>query len=606
MQQVSPTSRHRFLNAGLVAPIALAILFLWVYARAIPELRFVMDDFIHTRREIGATLYSAVVGEISWSGYRPLAVIMRILLDRIFGLERMAGYYVAILTLHFANTLLLYFLVLRVTRIWIWAFVAGAVMLLIPSHNEAVLWYAANSNLLAALFALLSLHFVLSFCQRGGPWNAVVAALLYFLAVLSYEVVISLPILILLACLILDRRTSQLTRRWPIFALLGVAALAALGLRLAVADLMPERADYHISLALATLLRGYGSLWQQIVLLGTSPPMGATGYYSDRAWMVWTRPEALTAIILGGTSTVLVLRMSMRQDDRLPTLPVRGFRLREILAWIGWGIAWVLLVGLPFASLSGRNPENRYTYLLGIGFAVTIAALGALLWSIAGSRRWAKFLVVAAFSALIAFYAFTSTSDAAEWAAAGEHTRQVEGRIAQATGGMIPDGQSAFVLGVPWKIGAAYVYTIQEAFEAALDLDFGWREARGFLGEQRMMERLGDATNKARYFGFFYSQEDSRLYPIERARICEMEGDCVEGSLVQAMESYDEPRVAVVTLSDQRFPEFAGTFWIGLADEEATWGCYSLGREDDTIRLYGNAFPSLDERCAAARALAYR
>jgi hypothetical protein len=121
------------------------------------------------------------------------------------------GYHLASLLLHIANTLLVF----AVCRLWTpmkaAAFWAAAFFAVHEGHQEAVIWYAAISELLAFFFGLAS---ILAWQKR----RTVLSALLFVLALLSKEpAIIFLPLLLLV-----DRRRLPL----PHIVLTAAAALA--------------------------------------------------------------------------------------------------------------------------------------------------------------------------------------------------------------------------------------------------------------------------------------------------------------------------------------------------------------------------------------------
>lgn len=329
--------------AKIVAPLSLVVIFGWVYVRTLNDLYFVMDDFINATLEMEASVLDALLGEVSWSGYRPLTIIQRILMYQAFGMENMRAYYMVTLGMHLANTLLAYWLVLRVGRNRVWAFVAAAFMLLLPSHNEAVFWFGANANMLAALFGLLTLHCALSYRQHGGLWWSAATLFFYACAVLSFEVLIVFPFLIALADLILARDLKPALARWRFYLALGIVLVALLAVRVLIPGvaMLPTREDYAFSLAPATLLQGYWMIALQLLLLASSPMPAESGYTQYRDWMPVGAQEAWIAIVLAVVGVVLVFLLANRTRAETGISERKNkdtFDSRTALLWLAWGV----------------------------------------------------------------------------------------------------------------------------------------------------------------------------------------------------------------------------------------------------------------------------
>ena len=214
--------------------LALTVLFIWLYGRFIPKLYFVMDDYIETWRNIERPLPQVIrdyfQGKLSWSGYRPLAYSVRATLAHLFGMEHVAGYHVVGLGLHLANTILFFALLRYLLRSTRWAFIGAALFLLLPSHNEAVVYMDASANLIALFFGLITISIVMYSSKRLRWWLLSLAWLTYGLSVLAYEVMLPLPFFILLLE-ILDRRPIRRRDRLALYGGLVIVAGITLVMR---------------------------------------------------------------------------------------------------------------------------------------------------------------------------------------------------------------------------------------------------------------------------------------------------------------------------------------------------------------------------------------
>ncbi len=557
-----------------------------------------MDDFIHSAVEmtgpLGPTLRATFGGTIDWSGYRPLSTAMRVLLTHAFGLERMWGYYVIYLSLHFINTLLTFRIVRRVGGSDLWAFCAAAIVLLLPSHNEAVFWFAANSNVLALLFSLLALDLALTAFERPSLGIQLGVALAYLCAVLAYEVTLALPALIFTADWIVHGRVRR--SRLRLYFLLAGAAVVMLLVRFAVqGSLVPGRGDYAASLDAAHLLRGYHLLLSQMVLLFTSPSPGAPIFGYSRNWLEPTGSLALAtmALALGVTAVAFITALRSRPI----TTPESSASTRWL--WIGWGILWMLLMGFAFASLTGRNPENRYTYLLSFGFAVTVASFVAMLYSALRRVRPLQFALLGMVAGLIAFYAYVSMGDGVDWRNAGTLVRATQASIKAAIPALDND-QSIGQIGIPASVGSAYTYTVERAFQDAMFLLYGQGQP-GFADNQSLRAWFRENPDIGkRTFAFTWDESTSGVVPIVAVLLCNTYDDCQYTELRRPEGTSKNRGVRYVQIYDTENPQLGGVALYATLDPYAVRGCYIF--QDYNVETDPAAFWDYpqDQRCADA------
>ncbi len=115
------------------------------------------------------------------------------------------------LVVHMLNSLLLFVLVLRLSRSPLAAALSGALLLLHPLATEPVNYVTARFTLLALFFSLAS---VLSHIEYGdGPAGRVLATFLFIMALLSKETAAVLPIVVL-ALDVFRRRISYTALLW--------------------------------------------------------------------------------------------------------------------------------------------------------------------------------------------------------------------------------------------------------------------------------------------------------------------------------------------------------------------------------------------------------
>lgn len=455
-------------TAELLPTVGLFLLFLWFYGCLAPQLYFVMDDYIETpvnlAKPLPAILTDIFAGRLDWSGYRPVTYALRALFSHWFRLDFVLGYYLFGLGLHWLNT----WLVLRISKQLFahtaWACLAAVLFLLLPSHNEAIFYMSANANLIGLCFALTTSALVLAMTQPQLQASrrlvyGTAACLTYVLAVLAYEVLLPLPLLLwLMEWRLLDKVEQRKQR--PLYWGLLCVAVSLLGIRYWAMDqrLTHPRSDYAISTDWFHIARGYVILWGQIILLHTSAWENYPLFQNLRAWLSPFDGRVTISvglILVSGVSWVVWLQRQRQVKARTP------------LYWFEWSIAWLYLFSLPFAALGGRNPENRYVYIPSVGFALGLTALFVLGYERVAHRTLARKLILSLAILLLTFYAYVTTSDGVEWSQASRHTRafmtQAQQQLAQA-----PTGSKLFQTGVPEHVGAAYVFSTDIAFQNAM------------------------------------------------------------------------------------------------------------------------------------------
>src|SRR4051812_26451365 len=180
---VAPAPQRTPLSVRPAISIAalLVIAILAVYAQ-VTKFDFVsVDDFEYVRDN------DAVNGGLSWEGvkwalhhnvagnWHPVTMLSHMVDCTIYGVVPGAHHYTNVL-LHIANTLLLFFLLLRMTRkqvnnVWPCAFVA-TLFALHPLHVESVAWISERKDVLSGFFFMLTLLAYVRFAElRGGKFG---------------------------------------------------------------------------------------------------------------------------------------------------------------------------------------------------------------------------------------------------------------------------------------------------------------------------------------------------------------------------------------------------------------------------------------------------
>jgi tetratricopeptide (TPR) repeat protein len=259
------------------------------------------------------------------------------------------------------------------------ALLAGTAYALLYSHRLALAWVSCSQDLLAALFAMLSVHALLS----GRRWSAGIS---FLVAMLAKESVAALPLVVALWSAIeapagspaRGRAAAGLRASAPLWVAAGAWAVIVLAARLAfhawakVGD--TPLAD--VTLSVGALWEGLRSALLSYVAL--EQPWGAIAHVFTSARLPWLALAAALAVILA-----LVLssrRFALAANPR--GAPDRLLAL---------GALWALLGAVPIA-LAGHHYSAYYITFSGVGFALLA---GRLLARVAPALAFAALAVSA-------------------------------------------------------------------------------------------------------------------------------------------------------------------------------------------------------------------
>ncbi|MFN8179304.1 MAG: tetratricopeptide repeat protein [bacterium] len=318
--------------------------------------------------------------------YRPVTALS-LRLDRLGGAASPARS-------HAANVLLVGALVVAV-----WALLrriaspaaaaAGTLLFAVhPVHVEPFAWVAGRAEILAAIFACVSLAALSDFARAGGRGRALAGALALLAGILSKEnAVVALPLLGLLV--LLERPRPA---RWKAaLSAAGAAVVIALGARLAVLHGLGPTAGHIVSPA-GLAARGpliVAAAGEHLRLLVWPHPL-----FLERmphAPLAWSEPSVLEGA-LALAATLLVLVATRRRP--------------ELFALAAWPV--VALVPVMHFVPIGETVAERFLVLPSVG---ACALAGALLVGGPRAIRWRTGLL----AVLVAAGLAATTSRARVW-----------------------------------------------------------------------------------------------------------------------------------------------------------------------------------------------
>jgi tetratricopeptide (TPR) repeat protein len=134
---------------------------------------------------------------IYFANWHPLTWLSHMLDVQLFGLNP-KGHHVTNLLFHIANTLLLFFVLHRMTRSpWQSAFVS-ALFALHPLHVESVAWVAERKDVLSTFFWMLTMAAYAFYVERPGLRRYLLMVFPFGLGLMAKSMLVTLPFVLLL------------------------------------------------------------------------------------------------------------------------------------------------------------------------------------------------------------------------------------------------------------------------------------------------------------------------------------------------------------------------------------------------------------------------
>lgn len=131
------------------------------------------------------------------ANWHPLTWLSHMLDCQLYGLKP-GGHHLTSVILHLANTLLLFFLLRKMTgALWRSGF-AAALFALHPLHVESVAWVAERKDVLSTLFWLLAIWTYIGYVERPKLKRYLLALFAFTLGLMAKPMVVTLPFVLLL------------------------------------------------------------------------------------------------------------------------------------------------------------------------------------------------------------------------------------------------------------------------------------------------------------------------------------------------------------------------------------------------------------------------
>jgi Flp pilus assembly protein TadD len=295
------------------------------------------------------------------SNWHPLTWLSHMADCEIYGLNP-AGHHITNVLIHIANSLLLFWVLRKMTdATWRSAFVAAA-FALHPLHVESVAWVAERKDVLSGLFWMLTMAAYVRYAERPNIQRYLLVLLAFVMGLMSKPMVVTLPfVLLLLDYWPLERlnwgrppagKTVPLGRllveKVPLLLLSAILSVITFVVQQgggAVIALGKIPLDYRIANMFVSYIRYIGkTIW----------PSGLAVLYPHPH----INPSGATAVVY---ALLFVL---------ITVISIDIFRRRKYIA-VGW--LWYVGTLVPVAGLvqvGSQGMADRYTYIPMVGLLI--------------------------------------------------------------------------------------------------------------------------------------------------------------------------------------------------------------------------------------------
>ena len=352
-------SNHKL---ALVA-VFLALITLVVYGQTLTHdfINFDDDRYVYHNQHV---LHGLTRAGVAWalttnceSNWHPVTWLSHMLDCQMYGVKPW-GHHLSALLLHLANTLLLFFVLRRMTgRIWPSAFVA-AMFAAHPLHVESVAWVAERKDTLSTFFWMLTIWAYVRYAELPSIKRYLPVMLLFALGLMSKPMLVTLPVTLLL----LDY--------WP----LGRFALEGAKVRL-ILEKIPlivlTIASCAVTYAVQQKGGSVGS--SEIFTPGVRVANAIVAYAHYLILTFWPHGLAIFYLHPGRTLPPHTVAGAMAMLACIFVLVLRYGRNRPylIVGWLWYFITLIPVIGL--VQVGSQAMADRYTYVPLIGVFILVA-----------------------------------------------------------------------------------------------------------------------------------------------------------------------------------------------------------------------------------------
>lgn len=401
---------------------------------------FSSDDYVHLENNIhfkNLTEVSEVFVKPFGREYRPM-VRFSLWLDHQLG-DTALPYKTSNLLMHLLCITLLYSLMLRLGVSRTIALLASAIFALHPIHTTSVHFILGRTDLVASLFYLATLCVVAGWQQPATFRQQVFAALPFTAALLSKELSITLPVM-MLAILLVQRKIFTLgTAVRTALSLWPYALIASIYLLVRVYqwNSMSSAVSVYTNFSLLNIAKNYAE-WG----FGLLYPFDL---YLAREWQMLHPRYFIVAAVITGLFVIGISIYIWR--------PAIRSILRSPLFWLG--ISWIFITLIP---MMGGSAHRWYLYLPSAGLSLIVASL----WPLTSGRRRQALTFLLGLTLLV--YSGETLRQAHIWQVQSDITEQM---LSDTETRDLRHQEEIVIANMPFGYKSAFLFT-HSAFEEAL------------------------------------------------------------------------------------------------------------------------------------------
>jgi protein O-mannosyl-transferase len=332
------------------------------------------------------------------ANWHPVTWLSHMIDVQIFGMA--AGpHHLINMVFHIANTLLLFWLLLRTTGAWGRSAMVAALFAVHPLHVESVAWIAERKDVLSTFLGILTLHLYVNYIRRPHLRKMLLVAAVFALGLMAKPMLVTLPFLMILfdlwpLCRINYQPGQGQTLQRLLYEKIPLFILAVLS---GIATLIAQSRGGTISSFEVTPL----------YLRATNTVVSYLMYIVKMLWpselipIYFYRPSPAWLIIISVLILILISLLAMRISKRYPFV---------VAGWLWYLVSLLPVIGLIQVGTQSR--ADRYTYIPLIGLFV-IAAWGTA--EFLEKRRYKKSMLAVVACILIGFLAGAARNQASRW-----------------------------------------------------------------------------------------------------------------------------------------------------------------------------------------------
>ncbi len=403
--------------------IIVAVIAIGIYANSLVN-DFVYDDEYVVLKDPSITslgnvpeFFTRHLGFAVGRFYRPVVSATYALNYALSGAKPF-GFHLANVLFHALNSVLVYILLLMMFsngqneyKKYFALFGAG-LFAIHPIHTEAVAWVSGRTDSVFFTFYILAFIFYLRYTSGAKGRNLLWTSVFYSLSLLSKEMAITFPaVVVLYEVIIMGRRSVyNILKEKPVYLILAAISLFYLLLRWEVLKETPVREVYNYfygkdaATIFFTMLQALPYYFRMIVL-----PYGMLYHYGG--YMPYlnsvAQPEAIVSLII----TLLLIAGAALTVKRAP--------------WISFSMFFVFITLLPVLNIvqTDNFMADRFLYLPSL--ALSFAAVWALNKYFTQKR---KFMFYSAAAVLFIAYGYLTVVRNFEWKTNDTLYQSAEGR----------------------------------------------------------------------------------------------------------------------------------------------------------------------------------